>query len=267
MQYSSYHDLLNEEFERRKMVNSSYSLRAYARDLNLPAPRLSQILSKKQGISIEIAEDISKKLKFDESKKQWFCSSVGALHSRSFKERIKFKEKVQHYKSEAKHFSEIHLEYFRVIAEWYHFAILELTYLQDFQNDPIWIANILGITSVEATEAIVRMKSLDLVREEDGRLVDVFKFLATPSDVPSISIKKFQTQMMKKAIEALHEQDVPTREMSSNIMAISTERIPEFKEKLRDFRREFEQEASQDKNKTAVYCLGIQFFELTKDNQ
>jgi uncharacterized protein (TIGR02147 family) len=263
MQYTTYHDLLNEEFDKRKQLNSAYSLRAFARDLGMSAPRLSQVLSKKQGISVEAASEIAKKLKLNEQKKLWFCNSVGAIHARSYKERNKFLEKVQKYKSEAKIFTELHMEYFKVIADWYHFAILELTYLQDFQNDPHWIAEILGITETEVNEAITRMKALDLIVEKEGKLVDAFKFLATSNDVPSASLKKFNTQLMKKAMEALYEQDVLEREISSNIFSIRKDQLPRFKERLRDFRRELDHEAGQQKEKDAVYCLSMQFYELT----
>ena len=158
MQYVTYHDLLDEEFERRKQFNESYSLRAYARDLGLPAPRLSLILNKKEGLSVDSAEGIASKLKLSEKKREWFCSSVGSLHARSFKERNDYKDKVQKYKDEAKVFSELHLEYFKVIADWYHFAILELTYLADFQNNAAWMANILGISTEEVEIALDRMK-------------------------------------------------------------------------------------------------------------
>ena len=107
------------------------------------------------------------------------------------------------------------------------------------------------------------MKSLDLIVEKKGKLVDAFKFLATPNDAPSASLKKFNTQLMKKAIEALYTQDVQEREIASNIFSIKKEMLSKYKEKLRDFRRELEHEASQQKDKDSVYCLSMQFYELT----
>jgi uncharacterized protein (TIGR02147 family) len=267
MQYTTYHDLLDEELERRKQLNEAYSLRAFARDLGISAPRLSLILNKKEGISVEVAIDLAQKLKLTEKKKEWFCSSVGSLHARSFNERNNFKQKVQKYKDEAKIFSELHLEYFKVIADWYHFAILELTYLADFQNNSSWMAEMLGISMEEVDVALDRLKKLDLIIEKDGKLVDAFKFLATPNDVPSGSLKKFNTQLMKKAMEALYERDVLEREISSNILSIRKDQLPKFKEKLRDFRRELDHEASQQKEKDAVYCLSMQFYELTNRSQ
>ena len=267
MEYQSYQDLLNEEFDRRKQFNSAYSLRAFARDLGLAAPRLSLILNKKQGISVELATNLAKKMKLSEEKAQRFCDLVGSQHSRSNKEREQFRQKIQQYKVEVKTYSELHLEYFKVISDWYHFAILELTYLKDFKNDPLWMANILEITVEEVTTAIERMKNLGLISEENGKLLDTFKFLATPSDVPSASLKKFNTQLMKMAMEALYSQDILEREISSNIFAIDKASLPHFKEKIRQFRRELDSEAGGQMNKNSVYCLSMQLFELTSGDK
>lgn len=264
MQYSSYHDLLSEELERRKLINESYSLRAYARDLGISAPRMCQILNKKQGLSIEAAKLICEKLKLDDQKAKWFFHSVGSMHARSSKDKAQFKEKIQVYKAQAKVFTVIQLEYFKVISDWWHFAILELTYLEDFKNDPEWIAGVLGITGSEVIEAILRMKSLELLEEEDGKLVDRFKFLATPNDVPSASLKKFHTQLLRKAFEALYDQEVDKREFASNIFSINKDQLPIFKEKLRDFRREIEFFANKESSKNSVYCLSMQFYELSR---
>jgi len=265
--YESYHDLLQQEFEKRKQINSAYSLRAFARDLGFSAPRLSQVLNKKQGLSVSAAEDVAEKLKLGQEEKDWFCDSVGALHARNFKKREEFSKKIEAYKENAKSFTELQLEYFKVISDWYHFAILELTYLEDFQSDKNWIAETLGITLTEVIEAIERMKSLNLIREVDGKLEDVFQYLATGNDIPSLSLKKFNIQLMKLAMEALYDRDIHEREFSSNVISISKEQLPEYKQKLRDFRNQFDFEAGNNPKKDAVYCLSMQFFELTRKDQ
>jgi uncharacterized protein (TIGR02147 family) len=263
MDFRDYIEILNLEFEKRKLANSAYSLRAFARDLDLSAPRLSQILNKKSGLSFEAAEALAEKLRLDEQQKKWFCDSAAVFSERSSSKKEEFANRIKEYKRESKKFSEINLEYFKVIEDWFHFGILELTYLKDFQNSEAWMAKKLGITKTEVMVAVERMKKLGLITEKDGRLIDTFKFLATPSDVPSISLRKFNAQLMKLAIEALHQQDVNTREISSNIFALNQEQIPEFKDKIREFRRDLERFASDQKDKDAVYCLGMQFYSLS----
>jgi uncharacterized protein (TIGR02147 family) len=264
MNHGTYHDLLREEFDRRRQVNSAYSLRAFARDLGISAPRLSQVLSRKQGLSIEAARALSKKLRISESERDWFCDSVGALHARSRSQRSRHEEKFQQYRQLAQAYSELQLEYFKVISDWYHFAILELTHLSDFKSDPDWIAERLGISPLEASEAIARMKGLELLGEENGRLVDRFRSLQTENDVPSSALKKFHSQLIQKALSAMYEQDVQEREISSSILSIRRDRLPEFKQKIRKFMREFNSEPEESQGKDAVFCLSLQFHEITR---
>tara|TARA_B100001248_G_C27398124_1_gene467331 strand:+ start:2415 stop:3218 length:804 start_codon:yes stop_codon:yes gene_type:complete len=264
MHYESYHELLIEEFEQRKLVNGSYSMRAFARDLGLSAPRLNLVLAKKQGLSMKAAEQIASKMKLDKETRDWFCLSVGAQHSRSQKERANYQKRISEYKHTEKKFSLIQLEFFKVISNWYHFAILELTYLDDFIYDIDWISNKLGISANEARSAIDRLIKLELLKEENETLIDQFKFLTTPNDTPSASLKMFNVQIMKKAMVALQEQSVSDREIAANVFAMDKADLPKIKEKLRSFRRELEYEASKSKTKNSVYCLSMQFHELTR---
>ena len=49
------------------------------------------------------------------------------------------------------------IDKFSVISEWYHYAILELTYVSGFKADYKWIARKLSITVEEAKVAIERL--------------------------------------------------------------------------------------------------------------
>lgn len=96
MSNKTYLNLLINEFNTRKNQNPSYSLRAFARDLDMSAPRLSQVLNKKQGLSVEAAKEVAQKLKCSELEKIWFCNSVGVLHSRSKSNKEKYKLKLKY---------------------------------------------------------------------------------------------------------------------------------------------------------------------------
>lgn len=263
MQYNDYRQYLTEEYERRKQLNAAYSLRAFARDLGLSAPRLSQVLSQRYGLSVQAATEVAKKLRLNPEEVQWFCDSVGSLHSRSVKERIELNHRINEYKKTKSKIPELQLEYFKVISDWYHFAILELTHLSDFKNNTKWIAKKLNITVDDVKLAIKRLVDLDLLEEKNGTLVDVFKILSTPNDIPSDSLKKFNLQLIKKAMEAVYHQEVQTREITSLVFAIDDEKIPYYKEKIRQLKSELSAEAEKSKNKNQVYCLSLQLFNLT----
>jgi plasmid maintenance system antidote protein VapI len=80
---TDYRDMLKDEFERRRGRNAFYSLRAYARDLRLAPPRLSEILSGKKGLSAPAAAEVATRLGLSAAETATFLLSVKALHSRS----------------------------------------------------------------------------------------------------------------------------------------------------------------------------------------
>lgn len=255
MGYTSYHDLLIEEFERRKRVNPAYSLRAYARDLDFSASRLSQVLNRKQGISVEAAKILTVKLKLCEEKAKWFCDSAGALHSRNYQQRLEYSSKIQ---TSAKVLSELDPESFEMISNWYYFAILELTHHKDFRHDEQWIAQTLEMTEDEVREAIARLKSLELLVEENGKLQKKAATLVIPNDYSSLALRKLNSQLMKKSMER------ELLEFSSTIFAVKKERMPEFQERLKALKKYFASSGLDGQEKDAVCCLGIQFYEVTK---
>jgi plasmid maintenance system antidote protein VapI len=79
----TYQHFLLSEFESRKIRNSSCFLRAYARDLGLAAPKLSEILRGKCGLSEKSAQLITKKLNLSNEETQLFINLVNAKHARS----------------------------------------------------------------------------------------------------------------------------------------------------------------------------------------
>src|SRR4051812_38716666 len=57
--------ILNEEFDRLKMRNPAYSLRAYARKLKCPPSTLSGLLSGKLSVTRRMAERVLSELSID----------------------------------------------------------------------------------------------------------------------------------------------------------------------------------------------------------
>lgn len=95
MKFESYRHYLEREFERRRIRNPHYSLRAYARDLGTSPSRLSEALNGKRGISIELAQQLIEKLGLEGIDAEIFLLSVEAEHSRSKKKKDAAREKLK----------------------------------------------------------------------------------------------------------------------------------------------------------------------------
>lgn len=79
----NYRAILLDNYNRRKARNSSYSLRAFGRDLGLSSSRLSEILSGKTGISLNRGIGIAQRLGLEGDEKNLFLDLIEAEHARS----------------------------------------------------------------------------------------------------------------------------------------------------------------------------------------
>ena len=262
-----YRSILKEELEIRCSRNAHYSLRAFSRDIGLSPSLLSGVLNARHGLSRQAAENISKRLGFSISESLYFCDLVESAHARAKVKRDLAVIRLKKYQSPDR-YNDLQMDAFKVISDWYHFAILELTYISGFKNDSSWIASSLSIQEHLVKQAIERLKRLGLLVESGKTLKATEDFTASPDGTPSKCIRNFHQQVLEKALSAIAAQDINERDFSASIMAIKKSRMREAKAAIKTFRRKFTADLTDDKERDAVYCLAIQFFQLTaKDAQ
>ena len=147
-------NLLTEKIKK----NPQFSLRAFARLVNVSPAVLSRILSGKRKLTFNLAVRIADALVLGPSERE-------ALYS--FFTSNDHSEKSE----EEKHEKELSIDCFNAMKEWYHYGITQLLYVESFRDDPKWISKMLGITELEAMLAIERLLRLEILdRDEDGRL-------------------------------------------------------------------------------------------------
>lgn len=255
---------LKIEFESRKAKNTQYSLRAFARDLDLAPPKLSEILRGKCGLSESSAEKIAPKLGLSAEETKIFIALVSASHARNPIVRDKAQRFVQKFQDE-KRFNEITLESFKIISDWHHLAILELTELEDFKSDISWIAKRLNISNATAETALDRLFEFGLlVKDKNSCWKQTQENLKTTSGIPSSEIRKYHRQILNKAEESLLSVPIEMRDFSSMTLPICEDEIAFVQEAIKTFRRDLALKLSKNKKKQRVYNLAIQFFPLDR---
>lgn len=256
-----FREILKAQLSDRCQRNGHYSLRAFARDLGLSPQRLSHILSGRHGLSVEAAGQIAEKLGLSEKEKEFFCILVQEKHARSKLVRHSAKNKLKEIKTT---YQDLSLDHFKIIADWYHFAIMELTLVENFKSQPKWIAKTLNVTEMEVKLAIERLIKLEMLeKDKKGNLKLTGQFFTDPRGIPSEAVRHFHRQLLVKANLSLDVQSLTQRDFSSTILAIDDSDLPQAKEDLKKFRNEFDSKYSKATKKNKVYCLGMQFHDLT----
>lgn len=254
-----------EEFDMRKLRNAKYSLRAFARDLDLTPSKLSRLLRGKEGISRVKAEALSARLNLSKPETNHFLNLVESEHSRSQTVRARIKEKLAAEQETA--FDEISLEKFRVISDWYHFALLELLETEGLKPTVPHLAERLGISQTEAKEAIQRLLDLGLLEKSgSGKWRQTMAQLATPS-LPSQVLRKYHHQIIHKLQESLETTPVEERDFSAVTFAVSSSQMELARKELKKFRRSLAEKLKKSADpKDRVYCLSLQYFPIDKRN-
>jgi uncharacterized protein (TIGR02147 family) len=137
--------------------------------------------------------------------------------------------------------------------------------VDDFVDDPRWIARALGITVSEVNFAIERLIRLGILRADaDGALTRVTKDLSTiGTAATSAAHRRLQAQILQQAQEALETVPVERRDQSTMTMAIDPQLLPRAREMTREFRRGLCAFLQSSGRLTEVYQLSVSLFPLT----
>ncbi len=262
----NYRTILRKILAERVGANPRYSMRAFAKSLDLAPARLSLVLAGKQGLSRTSALAISNKLELAAREKEFFIASAIATDGRSRSERVRAQGVLQTLATGPAAQVALEEHEFALIADWQHFAVLELMQTKGFRGDPTWIARRLGLTKFEVTQTLARLEELGYIAREDSGIRLIKSDVTTTKDVPSEAIRKFNRQILDKAKTAITMQSVLERDVSTLTVGIRKRDLPKYKELIKNFRREFNAiaTATPSSARDEVYVLSAQFFKLTE---
>ncbi len=244
---------LQSHFDIRSKRNTRYSLRAFAKLLGIDPSSLSQILSGKRGISLK---QLNK-----------FCTKLAASPDEIAKitQGYFYKMSGTSPAPATNNYHQLTVDSFAVISEWYHYAILELTFVKGFSSHPQWISKMLGISVQETKTAIERLQRLQLLEEQNGKIRKTEAFLTNFSDgVTSSALKHFQRQVLQKAVESIDMVPQELKDITSITFPMDLKNIATARAKIKAFRREMC--ASLERGSpTIVYNLAIQLYPISKN--
>lgn len=247
---------LTDELESRKRRNPSYTLRAFARYLDLPAPVLSEVLRQKRGLPKQRIPHVISRLALSPKDADRFLGSA------SFKSSgLRSLSNIPIFESDYRVLNEE--RDFKIIAEWEFYAVFELVDVKGFLPDPEWIAKRLGITSTRATSVLNALVEAGLLERSKGRYRKTSKQLTTSQDVQSLALRKSHKESLEMAAVKLESIPLEYRFFSSSTIPVDKNKLAEAKDLIREFRKRLTALLSKDRP-TEVYQFCIQLFPLTQ---
>lgn len=266
--HQDYRQILKAELDNRCEQNPRYSLRAFARDLELSPSRLSEILNYKQGVSRKAAEKIAINLGYRENEIMYFCDLVSVRHARSVREKQDAHLRLLKKEVESKENKtfQLQIDAFRIISDWYHIGILELMKMRTFKPDAKWISRRLSVSPIQIELAIDRLIRVGLLKKNTtGHLEALENDGWIPGGIPSESIRKFHKQLLSKALEAISTQPVNQRYFQTHLLALDKEDVPEASKEIEQFQHRFCERFQKGDRKDKVYCVAMQLFKIAEE--
>lgn len=246
---------LQQELINRCRKNPSYSLRSFAKALQIQSSALTEMLNGKRTITKKSIEKLGFIMGLSLEEMNFYLSQGK-----------KSPQEVENSESQA-HYRQLNLDQYSLISDWYHYAIIELIKVESFRPDNTWIAKALGLTKSQVNIAVERLLRLGLIEQtESGDLKDTSSGFSTniASNLTSTGSKQLQKQILEQSIEALMNVPLEERNHTSMTMAIDPKHLPEAIKRLTKFRRELCEYLESQGNPTEIYQLSLSLFPITQ---
>lgn len=244
-QYEKFRQILQKEFLSRIKRNPSYSLRAYAKSLEINDSTLSKILNQQMPVTKKRFEHLSKRIPMD------LNDDFFAMND--------------------KQFLDLDIQKLRMLSNWYYPAILELTKTNDFENNSKSIAYRLGLSIHEVKMAISDLVDLKLLLEDgEGNLSCTENYIwdGDLNEEVRLAHRNIQRQFLRKADETMFSVAPNLKENASLTVACDPDLTSEVKKKIEKFQQELDEFImNNNKQVKEVYQLNINFFPLTNPKE
>ncbi len=263
--YETVQAYLRDVFEAGLKSRTRSGVRALARRAGFKSPALLSMLARgERRLTLEATEKLSKALRLTGARKRYLETLSRLDRAGSPGEELAAKETLLSLRRRTDEGS-LALKQYRCLTVWYYPAIYELVGLRCFQPNGRWLSRKLGgeVTPEQAERALVEMRSVGLLVEEDGKLHQSQAALATTDGILNLAIQKYHREMLSRAIRSL-ELPPSEREVSGLTVRVPREKLDWVKARLRELRSELNQVLSACPDADDVYQISFACFPLTQ---
>jgi uncharacterized protein (TIGR02147 family) len=199
---------------KRKQKNKKYSLRAFAKKIEVSHSVISEILNGKRRITTKTFSQISKKLNLDQAISKKYESYI-----------IKRK----------KQYTQIETRAGKLMSEWYFNALLELLEIKNVPQDPKSIADQLNIEESKVMSALNLLQELGLITRRNNKWKVLIKNTTSWGNLNYVDIvNRVQMQNLEKGKKAIEEIDINDRSSIGLTVAMNPEDLPEARKLIYD---------------------------------
>lgn len=262
-EHRDYRSFLKEALASRSKQQEGYSLRAFAEKIGISVSFLSEVMSAKKSFSVDLAFRTAINLELTETETQYLCLLVQLEQEKdpAFREKLSTRLAELNPQRQA---HDLSVDLFKSISQWFHAAILELTYLPGTSISAASAAKALNISKSEAEAAIARLLRLELLeQDETGRLRKAHNYVFSEAQVPTTAYREFHGALLARATAALGAIGPQERMSATDLVAFDSRHLPTVDRLSREFSSAVMKLSERARTKDSVYALSVHFFPLT----
>ena len=242
-----YSQVLKNGLTQKQALNPKYSLRAYARELNIHPSVLSLAIKGERTLTEKDTLSVLSKMNLSPEEEVLFRESfkhvLTAHNKKIFLLETDFHEPI--------------------ITDWEYFACLELFDLNDFKVNAESVSKKLNIGIERSQEVLNILLEKQLIKKDENLSYQKVHFsLATTDNVPSQVIRQSHHRGLEMAKEKLETVPLELRDYSSLTLAIDPAKLDEVKSMISDFRQKLVTFMSTA-NRSEVYRFSFQVFPVS----
>ena len=255
-------------FESKKSFRTGFSHRGLSRKLGLSSPNFILLVIKgERNISLDLAGKLSVVMGHNETEREYFISLILLGQATTLTEKLDAQKNLLRMARKIST-SVLRSSQIDVLSSWQHMVVRECVFFSDFKPEPQYIVQRLGerINLEEAEDAIItlikggywKQDNLGHWRAEDPVLDTgdgVFK---------EALINQMHSQTLAKWSTWIDGLDPVERELGLLYIPMNKDKIPELKNKIRQFQDEIIGWLQDEKNPDEMVQLGTYLIPMKK---
>lgn len=239
------HEYIIGIYEKRKQDTPHFSIRAFARHLNISDSTLSKILRKQRPIGKALATKLERKLN------------------------VKFNKDSKVLGRKTLHFRDLELEQNEQDYPWYFFPLIEYIKLMD-EIDLHQLSRQLDAPPQEIEKTLELLVSRNIIKKNGtsykANPEPVSGYLNPPTT--SASAKKYQHLSLKKSVEALASVDFEKRIHNSMYFRFDSKQMNDVRSCFKTFYREMSRITFKHaRNADSIYCMQASAFPVIQSQK
>jgi uncharacterized protein (TIGR02147 family) len=265
--YTDYRTFLSDFYSEKKSASPLFSYRTFCRKAGLKSPSIyKEVVSGKRGLTAETILAFSKGLGLSPRDARFFENLILFNQAKSEEAKKKYLAVLRglRYRKPQK---QIPVHLFEYYENWYNLVIRELAVSMQWENDYSMLAKAVvpPIKTSEARESVELLLRLGLIiKKADQTYVQNDPDITTGAEVNSIAVRQLNRRYAQLGVESVDRFPPSERDVSSIIMGIAHDKLPQLKQEIADFRKRLIGLADDGKIIDEYYACVLEFFPVAR---